>query len=175
MENNPYAAPGAVVDDASVYSGDDLEARKAGRLQRLGAVLLDSLFYCICIVPIAMPAYQNYLARARGVPVSQSSSSAMFLGLCGVIAIGLFIYNLVLLHRNGQTIGKRLVGIKIVRTNGEAASLGRIFFARMLAMGVLRSIPFIGPFISLIDVLMIFGNEKRCLHDLIADTIVIQA
>jgi hypothetical protein len=36
-------------------------------------------------------------------------------------------------------------------------------------------IPFVGKAVNLIDPLLIFGKEKRCLHDLIADTIVVDA
>ena len=36
-------------------------------------------------------------------------------------------------------------------------------------------VPFIGGFYSIIDSLMIFGEQRRCIHDYIADTIVIRA
>jgi uncharacterized RDD family membrane protein YckC len=180
MENNPYAAPSAVVEDLYVYNADDLEARKASRWQRLGAALLDFLFYLLCVMPVIVAigsgAYWGYLARAQGRPVTAPSATSGILLSVGVIAFfGLFIYNLVLLHRDGQTLGKRLMGIKIVRTDGDRATLGRIFFARMVAISVLGYIPYLGMVIRLIDICMIFGAERRCLHDLIADTIVIEA
>jgi uncharacterized RDD family membrane protein YckC len=34
-------------------------------------------------------------------------------------------------------------------------------------------IPVVGRLINLVDPLLIFGKERRCLHDLIADTIVV--
>jgi uncharacterized RDD family membrane protein YckC len=172
METNPYAAPGAVVEDASAFAGGDLESRKATRGRRLGAILLDDLSFGLCLLPVAIPAYTSYLARARGETVPASAFGA-FTGVCLVVFMGLIIYNLVLLHRNGQTIGKRLLNIKIVRTDGDRASLSRIFFLRALPIGLLGLIPYAGRFIGLVDALMIFGQEKRCLHDRIADTIVI--
>jgi uncharacterized RDD family membrane protein YckC len=43
-----------------------------------------------------------------------------------------------------------------------------------LPMGILGAIPGLGALLSLVNVLMIFGQEQRCLHDLFANTIVVQ-
>jgi uncharacterized RDD family membrane protein YckC len=71
------------------------------------------------------------------------------------------------------------VGIKVARKDGSRASLGRIFWLRnvvnTLVGMVLLIVPFVGGLYSLIDALMIFGEQRRCCHDYIADTIVIRA
>ena len=85
------------------------------------------------------------------------------------------IYQLVQLHRTGQTFCKKMLGIKIVRNDGSRAGLGRIFWLRMFVPGLVGAIPLVGGLFGLIDPLFIFGEEKRCLHDLIADTIVVTA
>jgi uncharacterized RDD family membrane protein YckC len=72
-------------------------------------------------------------------------------------------------------VGKKLAGIRIVRSDGSRAGLRRIFLLRSVVPGVFGAIPLIGPFFSLIDTLFIFGEERRCVHDLIADTIVVNA
>jgi uncharacterized RDD family membrane protein YckC len=72
---------------------------------------------------------------------------------------------------NGQTIAKRALGIKVVRTDGTPVSLSRIFWLRNVVNIVLGIVPFYG----LVDVLFIFGAGRRCLHDKIADTIVVKA
>jgi hypothetical protein len=36
-------------------------------------------------------------------------------------------------------------------------------------------VPFLGPLYALVDACMIFGEQRRCCHDYIADTIVIRA
>jgi hypothetical protein len=41
---------------------------------------------------------------------------------------------------------------------------------RVLVPLFIRAIKFVGPFFALVDLLSIFGPERRCLHDLIADT-----
>jgi uncharacterized RDD family membrane protein YckC len=68
-----------------------------------------------------------------------------------------------------------MLGIKIVRNDGSRAGLGRIFWLRMFVPGLVGAIPLVGGLFGLIDPLFIFGEEKRCLHDLIADTIVVTA
>ncbi|HKT29876.1 RDD family protein [Dyella sp.] len=170
METNPYAAPGAVVDDAPLSQGGNLEARKATRGQRLGAALLDGVIIAVCVMPFIFIAavYRDVNSGLR------PAIWPMLAGLIGFgLVIGVFVYNCILLSRNGQTIGKRTLNIKIVRSNGEAVTLSRVIFLRWLPVALMGAIPIIGRFIGLADSLVIFGNEKRCIHDYIADTIVI--
>ena len=155
-EQNWYAAPQAAVADVGGMS--DLETRKASRGQRLGAAILDSL---IMGVGAALAIYGG---AGKSMPV---------LVIGGLIILGLIVANCVLLHQNGQTIGKRTLGIKIVRSNGDRVGLGRIILLRTLPMSILGRIPYVGALVVLVDSLLIFNNERRCLHDMFADTIVI--
>ena len=52
-------------------------------------------------------------------------------------------------------------------------SLRRVIGLRTLPISILSRIPFVGWLIALADSLMIFGAERRCLHDVFADSIVI--
>ncbi|MGH8588531.1 MAG: RDD family protein, partial [Gammaproteobacteria bacterium] len=78
------------------------------------------------------------------------------------------------LHTRGQSIGKRLLKIRIVRSTGERATLSRILFARYLPIQAMGIVPVIGMLYALIDILFIFGDSRQCLHDRIADTIVVK-
>lgn len=40
---------------------------------------------------------------------------------------------------------------------------------------MIGQIPYLGPAFGLANVLWIFGGERRCLHDYIADTLVVNA
>src|SRR5690606_1805767 len=91
-----------------------------------------------------------------------------------LLAVLLFM-TLVLVHRYGQTIGKRMLGIRVVRSDGSRATLGRIFWLRNFVNGLPSAIPFVGNFYFFVDSLFIFGPRRQCLHDLIADTIVVRA
>jgi uncharacterized RDD family membrane protein YckC len=172
MEANPYAAPGAVVEDAYAFDANDLEARKASRWQRLGAAFVDGIIISLCMLPIFFQSFAAYNARVHGaVPPTFAVSGYVY--VCFLLGLAVIVVNCVLLSRNAQTIGKKLLGIKILRTDGSQATLGRIFLTRYLPIRLFGFIPFVGPIIALVDVLMIFGEEKRCLHDRIADTIVV--
>jgi uncharacterized RDD family membrane protein YckC len=72
-------------------------------------------------------------------------------------------------------MAKRLFKIKVVRSDGSRCSLPRIVFARFLPVALFCSIPYVGWGAGLIDPLFIFGDDSRCLHDHIADTIVVKA
>ena len=64
-----------------------------------------------------------------------------------------------------------MLGIKVVRADGSKATLGRIFWLRNFVSALLNIV----PFYWLIDCLLIFGDARQCVHDKIADTIVVRA
>ncbi len=84
-----------------------------------------------------------------------------------------FVINLVWLHRYGQTIGKRMVGIRIVRGDGSRATLGRLLLLRIIGPGALEMIPILGYIFGLVNTLLIFSDRRKCVHDHMADTLVI--
>ena len=72
---------------------------------------------------------------------------------------------------NGRSIAKKILTIKVVRSDGSPASLGRLIWLRNVVNWLISIIPLYG----LIDSLFIFGESRQCLHDKIADTIVVKA
>jgi len=145
---------------------DDLASRWA----RLGAALIDILVMLAIAVPIQIVVG---VLDFSDMEASQSAGNQL---LSGLISIALYIaINGYFLAKNGQTIGKLALGIKIVRTNREKASFGRLIGLRYLTISIVSNIPFIGFLIALVDVLLIFREEKNCLHDDIADTRVVKA
>ena len=164
---NPYAAPAARVQE--VASGDAMA--KASRGARLAAVLVDA----VPIMAIAIAAAILVPAVGSGGNGAMSPLGTAMLALMGGAFLAYGIYQLVMLHRHGQTFGKKLMGVRIVRTDGSRAGLGRIFWLRYFVPGVIGNIPLLGVLFALADPLFIFGEEKRCLHDLFADTIVVDA
>jgi len=92
---------------------------------------------------------------------------------CG---LGLEIVNIVLLAREGQTLGKKIVGVRVVRqADGGGAGFVGTWLLRAFVPGLLAAIPLLGDPFMLVNVLFIFGEERRCLHDLIAGTKVVRA
>ena len=91
----------------------------------------------------------------------------------GVTLLAVAVLNLVWLHRYGQSVGKRILGLRIVRADGSRAGLGRLFVLRELVPFALFLVPLAGALFYLVDRVTIFGEERRCVHDRLADTIVI--
>ncbi len=159
---NPYAAPVSRLEDVNTQV-----LHLATRGSRLGAYLLDLISFALLgiVAAVLLPSFSKTGGNVEGVGIA----------LIGLAAIAVTAVHIVFLHKYGQTIGKRLLGIKVVQTDGTRCELWRFFFLRALPVGILNNIPFIGIFVGLADTLMIFGQEQRCLHDLIANTIVVQA
>lgn len=172
--SNPYAAPTSEVRDILPPGAQSL----AGRGTRLGAAILDTV---IILLFVYLPVLVFEGPDAFVILTEGSSMNFRFflqgtggmLGLVGLLAlIGITIY---LVHRSGQTLGKRMLGIKVVRKDGSRATLGRIFVARNLPFWVVNLIPLVGPILSLVDALLIFRASHQCVHDQLADTIVVNA
>jgi len=74
-----------------------------------------------------------------------------------------------LLATSGQTIGKKLLMIRIVSTNGKLPG----FLQAVVLRNWLRVVFSFVPFFGLIDALFIFSDSRRCLHDYLASTRVV--
>lgn len=168
---NPYAAPNAVVDDIQTNNEGPV---LAGRGIRLGASLLDGIILAALFwIPIIIFMGFGVFARFAAWQAESHFLSSVTMLLGGLVLF--LLVNGYLLHKNGQTIGKRLLNIKIVRTDGDAADLPRILLLRY-GPGILANvIPFINFLYPLVDSLLIFRESRKCLHDNIADTIVVKA
>jgi len=179
MSTNPYAPPQATVADVPVQG-----IVKADRGMRLLAAILDGIIAgIITYTPVfATGSFGGLMeaAAAAGNP-QHLDPMTMFALMKGVFAwalVGWVIWGVItyiLVQRNGQTIAKKMLGIKVVRADGSRASVGRIFWLRNVVNTLISVIPLVGALYVLLDALWIFGEERRCLHDKIADTIVVNA
>ena len=127
----------------------------ATRKQRFFAVLADGF---ILGVPYAFAAPDAVPAPLRFVGVLAS--------------LALVVVQLVMLSKHGQTIGKRLLGTRIVLK--DTLENGG-FVVNVLKRGLLNGLLNFIPGYFLVDCLIIFREDRRCVHDMIAGTIVIQA
>lgn len=172
--SNPYAPPQAPLQDIQPQQGGQV---LAGRGARLGAAFLDGLVWSLGIyVPLLATGLLSALVgMARTGQFVPGPSLLLGLGISGLMFIVLVVVTIMLVARNGQTIAKRMVGIKVVRSDGSQAGLGRIFWLRNVLNTVITMVPLAGSIYALVDILMIFGDSRQCLHDRIADTVVVNA
>ena len=132
--------------------------------------MIDGVLVALFVWPYLLRTDYFTLATAGDV----GTSDLLKLSLVGMIVF--LLLHGYLLHNYGQTIGKRLVGTRIVSaTDNQIVPLGKIFALRFVPMQLISIVPVVGTIIPLIDVLFIFRDDRRCLHDLIAGTKVIKA
>ncbi len=136
---------------------------------RLLAVLIDAALYFV-------PALFFVLGGTINSGGDLSVASWPLLGLGGLLFLGVLVYQLILLSNQGQTVGKRVMKIKIVRVSDqENGGFVTNVLLRGIVSGLPSLIPILGNLYTLVDILFIFGSERRCIHDLIAGTYVVKA
>lgn len=176
--DSPYVPPEPMPATART-----VEVVTADRGLRLVAVLLDGLVTSICALPGLFSLGTGFLgivlAASRGQPPDLSAIDAgqMLLGfaLLGSATFALAIVQIVMISTRGQTIGKRIVGIRIVRcSTGALPGFVHGWLLRSCLIGIIGLVPVAGSIFSLVDICFIFGANRRCIHDLMADTKVVK-
>jgi uncharacterized RDD family membrane protein YckC len=153
---NPYRPPASPTPDVPSLAIPSL----ADRLDRFVAAVIDFVLFGLPV----------------GTLVQGLASATLSGGQAGVLGLLVVVVGLLqcrLLYERGQTIGKLVFGIRIVRRDGRRAELLRLVLLRDGFSYALRWVPVVGVFLALLDALMIFRSDRRCLHDLVADTIVV--
>ncbi len=122
--SNPYAPPQAAVRDIVDPS---LTSVAADRGTRLGAAILDMFIFVLMVyAPLIVGAGVAGATAQQGAESVEAVRTAVGGGLV-LGLIGLIVWStitIVLMRRNGQSIGKKATGIKVVRSDGSPASLG---------------------------------------------------
>jgi len=128
----------------------------ASRESRLRAKLIDFIVYAGAII-VASTGFAGSVQLG-----------VLLLSVAGLV---IPIVQIALLARDGQTIGKKIVDIRIVSAKtGKNAGFGSNVVMRAWVNFLLGVI----PFYWLVDVLFIFRDDQRCIHDLIASTRVVE-
>jgi len=142
---------------------------------RVGATLIDWL---ILLVPVAI-----LVAIVLGVAVGSDTGAIVsaIVGFVTYLVVALLYAPLLMARhgaRNGQTWGKQILGIRVVRDGGQPMGFGyaalREVAVKGLALGIAGSIiPIIPYFLNYFWPL--WDDENRCLHDMVVSTHVVRA
>ena len=131
----------------------------AGRGARLVASLLDGLVLAV------VPAIAVLADGSTNAP----SGAGVAVAVLWVVTASL--YQMVRVAQTGQTFGKEWIGIKIVSLDDAPVTFGSAVLLRgVVCQGLLGIIPFYG----LLDAMFIFRGDRRCIHDLVAGTKVVE-
>jgi uncharacterized RDD family membrane protein YckC len=151
----------------------DFQVRRyplASRWKRLVATLIDSLLMTLLLAPFAtilgIDEVESLLMNREVIPIVLLLKMHMGLFVC------LLVLNGWLLFRYGQTVGKRLLKIAIATDSYQIPDFNRLIMLRYFPFFLVRAIPGLN-LLNLVDTLFIFREDRRCLHDIVAGTKVI--
>jgi uncharacterized RDD family membrane protein YckC len=189
--SNPYSPPESPLkQQAAAPRTREL----ASRWQRLGGRAVDYLLGALISVPLVLS-----MGTERMVELMRDQS-AMFRiytdstagALTGLAALSFAVLNWYLVITRGQTLGKMLVGTRIVRTDGSPVGflhgivlrnwvllIPSYVAALALAIGApADGVVWVSAVLSWVvaaSYLLVFGSDRRCGHDYLASTKVVQA
>lgn len=167
----------------------------ASRGQRFAAKMID---FTLIFVPLWVvltlffdPAFVEETQKLQNDPTAMMNamqkraeklqqSGGIKLPLASLVFDAALIINAALLTLRGQTIGKLCLGIQVVRwPEGTKAGFIKALLLRSVIFFVLIFTSFayfgaMGLVLLFADSFMIFRKDQRCLHDLVADTLVVK-
>lgn len=161
MEALPRATPQAVLQHASAE--DFSVYQPAGFVLRWYALTLDLTFAGPLDVLCHLP-FQRYLEKLH----AYGHTTEYWILTVALTAIPIMLYLLAPTMIWGQTLGKRIVGIRVVREDlGAELDFGAVFLRETVgrALSVLT--------LGLGFLLVLFDVRKRAMHDYIAGTCVV--
>jgi uncharacterized RDD family membrane protein YckC len=172
---------------------EPLPLTRASRSFRLAAVLLDVALYTAVMLPLALAAF---------VAVMVFDAAGEWLVVANAFAAVVYgLVQAVLITRTGQSLGKRMLGLRIVRPDGTLPGFARgvllrswLFLLPYAAVNLalpelwflfadefgftpllMTLLTYLGYAAQAIDPLFILGGARRCLHDHVAGTDVVHA
>ena len=163
--HNPYQAPDSTIQSQAKPDTPEL----ASRLYRLLGALIDGLVQLLVIGPII---YFTGIWDA----LMQGNSDINLTTSIGLFIAGELIFLALqgwLLFNRQQTIGKIILNMRIVGMEQDNVPAGKLYGLRYFVFHVLAQLPGIN-LIMILDPLLIFRSDRRCLHDHLAGTQGIQ-
>ena len=168
-EENPYATPET---NPILQPSISEVAGLATPGERFTGAFIDGLIN----IPIAILIWLGLYMI--GVIGSIADIKAIGLGYTILVSIISFSAMIAIqwtfLKATGQTIGKRVAKTRIVTMDGKKPEVTDLVFKRYAFMNFIGLIPLVGSILSLVNVLLVFKSDRRCLHDMIAGTQVVK-
>lgn len=196
--NNPHKSPNPTKVTLTKKLGskqDIAHAKKQLDLasigSRIAAKLVDTLLMVLASSPLFIslynsPNFDKLLKWAEAGQTRLTSAQQMelmsalpehILLLTNILVWGLMIAQVLLLMRRGQTIGKMIMGIRILdRQSNAIPGFFNLIIMRGLFTTLAYSLSIFGLVVLVIDlVMMLTSKERLSLHDKIAKTYVVRA
>lgn len=173
----PAGAPPVLPGTVAMEGGADPTLAHPG--MRLLAAIIDGFLESLCWMPTGqamMAAFGDVLRSGQVNPQEFVETFANSIGRSIPYLAGLVVLQATLITLRGQTVGKILTQLRIVRAkDGSHAGFVHGFLLRGFLPRCLRHVPLIGVLFWFVDNCFIFRDDHRCIHDLIAGTKVVKA
>ncbi|GAB4437066.1 MAG: RDD family protein [bacterium] len=152
-----------------LFSYTFIEHKRAGFFSRLLAFTIDMLILnaLFLIISFILDFFLSYLFQYIGITDEDFSYKVIGSIIYFTCVLVMFFYFTYSTHRTGMTIGKKVLGIKVVNEYGQnpeiSEAIKREVFGKMLS----------GLFMGLGFIWALFDKKNQALHDKIAKTYVI--
>lgn len=113
---NAYQSTAISPSQADV--GIDMEFRLASPWKRIGAYILNSLIGLVAVIPMLLSLIP-FLENKQGDNTAILTSLGMGIVASLILGLGLLAWQTIWMTQRGQSIGKRIVGIKVVDLNAQ--------------------------------------------------------
>ncbi|WP_159068666.1 RDD family protein [Neisseria wadsworthii] len=189
---------------------NQIEVKIAPPGLRIGACALNILFSIIALIPLFATMVVLIIKNSEQFKgINENNPEAVFSALSSVFAHPVFllsilvylvygIWQIVIMSKHGQSLGKRLLKIKVIKSNGdEAGFLGTVLLREVvynIAVSIIvallvmivsvlvseTALELLSNLISwlpnLICLVMLFNvkRDRRTLQDYVADTVVVK-
>ena len=196
--NNPHKSPNPAKVTLSKKLGSNQDIAHAKKQldlasigSRIAAKLVDTLLMVLASSPLFIalynsPNFDKLLKWAEAGQTRLTSAQQMelmsalpehILLLTNILVWGLMIAQVLLLMRRGQTIGKMIMGIRILdRKSNAIPGFFNLIIMRGLFTTLAYSLSIFGLVVLVVDlVMMLTSKERLSLHDKIAKTYVVRA
>jgi uncharacterized RDD family membrane protein YckC len=163
-------------DDRDVLTGRHL---LAGWWSRVGAQLIDGMIIgvgaLVLLVAITAPFSIGFFANDTVGFVS--IVVGVFIGVLCVTVVALLYAPAMMARTNGKTVGRMVVGIRVVRANGRPIDFGYAMLREVVVKALLGGIcaSLTGGLSWVVDTLWpLWDEENRALHDYVVNSRVIK-
>jgi len=162
LKGQPYCASCKTEQALDVQSGvDPTQAQYATLLRRFGALFVDNI---IIGIPFQILSFAGQAAAIMFKNAWLQIAISLVLMLVAMAAN--IVYEALMVRRNGQTVGKMALKIKVVRMDGGPVSNREAWMRPVVRLfaGMLCAADYFPAF---------FTPDRTCLHDMAAKTRVI--
>ena len=144
-------------------------AEYAGLMHRSLAITIDHIILGIIAIIISMPIGLSTLFSTDKISPFMMLAN-MFSWIGAIVVVISILYFLYFESTTGQTLGKRMVGIKVVKENGKKLSFGDALIRTVFRIIDMLPVAYIIGFI-----VILVSQKKQRVGDVVAKTIVVKA